>query len=722
MPREYPKRRKDPQVKTEGTRGFNLGWNTLTHPTTIKNNELSEAQNVFYSQNGVLSKRPGSRLRGLIRGSSTIINGLAGVYDINGQDYLIRISDDGIAQRYSFDTDSWLDISGSPTFSNTNTTILQAYGSVYFLNELDLIRKWNGTSWLTFSPLANPTEAPTVIKIGGALTVSIGNGGSGYQVNDILTITDGDNNCTLKVLTLSGSAVASVEIVTNGTGLSIGNGKATTANPAASRTGCTINVLTLKESGNKTYYYRYVWYNEIGNTLASTAASVVNMPEELDSATSVKVTLPAAPEGTTRVGIFKGDVAGEEIYMASVPASQTTYEDKGYDEDDPLYSIPTSNTTAGFHFKFADVYRNSLIGITTEMGGDTLVFSAGGDKFDSFGRSDGGGYYSWRRDDGDPITGVHAFQDGLYVFKRTKVGEFKFDENGGVVTDINLAVGAVSHRSIHAAGNDLRFWSDQGAMSLGNEPNFANIIRTKVISARADTLVQSLTPGAFRNISGIYYKGISLWGIPTGEAEDGITSTLIYDEKYVAWSEWLGLTPNIWVKFFDSDDIERLYYGDSQSANVVECWQGTTDCGNPIVWRVATKQFDMDRPHQYKTFGNCYFIFGNVSGSATRITLVEDGTRTQIPLALSVDTGNQGFGVDQWGTIQFGETSGDATSETSGLVVRYIDLGNKDLFSLQSILSNNGLNDLIQFMGIFIEYSESAQPLPASKRLTRVQE
>jgi hypothetical protein len=106
---------------------------------------------------------------------------------------------------------------------------------------------------------------------------------------------------------------------------------------------------------------------------------------------------------------------------------------------------------------------------------------------------------------------------------------------------------------------------------------------------------------------------------------------------------------------------------------------------------VATKQFDMDRPHQYKTFGRVYFIFGNITGTGTRITLVEDGMRSQVPLALYAEVGDMGFGVDQWGTMEFGDSSGEYIGDVTGLTVRYIDLGNKDLFSLQAILHQRGV-------------------------------
>ncbi|MBC7076733.1 MAG: hypothetical protein H5T92_00235, partial [Synergistales bacterium] len=133
MQRAYPKRRQDPPLKVTGTRGFPLGLNQLTHPTTIKATELAEAQNVLYTQNGVLTKRPGTVDLGSPRGDSTKVVALQGVYNIGDPptDYLLRISSDGILQSYSFATEGWVDVPDSPTFStDVDTQILQGYGCV----------------------------------------------------------------------------------------------------------------------------------------------------------------------------------------------------------------------------------------------------------------------------------------------------------------------------------------------------------------------------------------------------------------------------------------------------------------------------------------------------------------------------------------------------------------------------------------------------------------
>lgn len=60
-------------------------------------------------------------------------------------------------------------------------------------------------------------------------SVEIKAGGSGYTVNDIITINSGNSDCTLKVLTVNGSgAITDVIIVTGGTGYAVGSGLSVT--------------------------------------------------------------------------------------------------------------------------------------------------------------------------------------------------------------------------------------------------------------------------------------------------------------------------------------------------------------------------------------------------------------------------------------------------------------------------------------------------------------
>lgn len=644
MVRTYPEKRKDPPVKSMGSRGFGLGLNQLTHSSVIKNNELAECFDAVFTQNGVIKKRQGSSAVGTARANDTEILGLQSIYNISGSDYVIRIGNTGIAQKLNVANQTWADITGSPTFDDGyRTYILQGSGYVYFLNEGNIIAKWDGTDWITFNALTNPTDPPTATKTG---------------------------------------------------------------------TG----------TGPRTYYYKYVWFNEIGHTVGSTSDNVASMPDTLDSDTFITVVVPTPPANTVKVGIFRGIEPGEERFLAEIPAADTDYEDKGQDEVDETYSVPESNTTSGYHFKFATVFKDTIIGVTTEYGDDTLVFSAGIDEFDNFGISAGGGFYSWRKGDGAKLVAAQPFKEQLYIFKTNKTGVFDFSSTTGAATvkDINLAVGGVGQDAIHPAGNDLRGWGQEGAFSMGNEPNFADVIRTKMLSARVQKTVDSITYSDISKIVSVYHKNLSIWALPTGNQGAGNNIMLVYDQRYAAWSIWRGMKAACFTKFIDGDNIEHLYYGDSSSGNVVEMFEGYADQGNAINFRISTKQFDAGVPYRFKTFNRAYFVFGLIYGTGTYISLVENGSGDRTSYILAGSIINQGFGNDQWGTMQFGESTADQASENAGIIIRYTDLGSRDLLSIQAQLSNSGIVDQVELMGIFFEYSDSEQPLPSTKKLTKI--
>lgn len=723
--RNYGKKRADPQTKIEGTKSFSMGLSQLGHPSVIKPNELAEALNCFYTLNGVVEKRPGSQTIGDIRGSSTKLNVIQDVYELNGINYFLRISDDGIMQKYVWSSNLWVDIAGSPTFSNVKTAIKQSWGLVYIMNAVDPFTTWDGSTFSTKDPLENPSILPIVETVGtGRVTaVKVDNGGTGYAVGNVLSVDGGDGACTLFVKTISGSSVSTVEITNAGTKYSMAKGVATTVAPSGG-TGCKVDITGVVGSGNRNEFYRYSWQNNGGQTRCSLGAEATGLPEQMDADTYVKVTLPAAPAGTEKTLIFRGNTANDEVYLASVPANTLVYNDKDFDQADISYKIPAANTTSGMHFKdgIVDVYEDTIIGVTEEMGNHCLVFSAGGEKMDSFGRADGSGYFYYKKDDGYKITGVHEFQESLYVFKTNKIGSFKFTPEGAMISTISLASGAVSQESIHAAGNDLRYWSDQGAMSVGNEPNLAGV-RTKVLSARADKVVTNINPAELEKISSVFYKSHSLWALPQGTTGTGNTTVLSYNEKFAAWSEWFGLKPAQFCKVVDPDNNERLFFSKSNSANVVEGWTGRSDEGNPIVWRASTKQFDAGVSYKHKTYNRVYFVFGNVTGGNTRVVLTENGFKKQQPLAMyASNLGEQGFGVDEWGTMEFGNSSGDIDENASGINIRFTDVGYKDLFSLQATFSNDGITDTLQLMGMFIEYSDSSLPLPSNLELTPIYE
>lgn len=676
-------KRKNPPIKRSGSSGFQEGLNTLPHPSTLKDTELSELINGIYSQYGTISKRQGTKVIGEAATGGTEINQLHASYNIDGQDYFIRISDAGKPEYWDFANQVWDPLSatapsgyvgstpsfssGQPTFDTTTTTwIVQVGSRLYFANAVDDLIWLDADGWHIYTALADPATKPQLVKTGSA-------------------------------------------------------------------------------TGSTKYYYQVVWYNEAGNTLASDPPDdavdasgdgwLGSMPLALDDSTYITLTLPTAPTGTTRVGIFKSNRQGEAFFLASVEPTDTTYVDKGDTGTDTFYGVPDANTTNGYHFTHLDVYRGSLVGVTTELGEDTLVWSGAFDQFSSFALPDGAGFFPYRPGEGTSInaikTHVASNEDSLFIFKDNVFGKFQFLTNAGELSgegqiqDVNISVGSISPFSPHVAGNNLRFWSRDGAATVGNEANYGNILRYSVLSLRADSIVQRITATNIPDVCGIFFKSLSLFGISTGASGTGNNSVLAYDERYNAWSLWTGLYPKIFAKAISPvDGVERLYYGSNLTADVLEMFTGKKDYAGDssnetkITLSLSTKQYDLRLPDQFKKFDKVTLVFGTLTGNNTTVGIIkgdQNGISNDPRLRISQSATLSGFGNDEWGTQEVGMMMEDDAGSTINL--RYIDLKQKDMFWIKVNIQNDGIEDEVSIIGIYVYYSESLRPLTFDMKL-----
>lgn len=94
-------------------------------------------------------------------------------------------------------------------------------------------------------------------NVGAVRGVTINTAGTGYTVNDVLTLVGGDNMATVTVATVGGGgSVTSVIIVINGTNYVVASGLSTTGGTG---TGCKINIISLIDftlySPNDGYVY-----------------------------------------------------------------------------------------------------------------------------------------------------------------------------------------------------------------------------------------------------------------------------------------------------------------------------------------------------------------------------------------------------------------------------------------------------------------------------------
>lgn len=686
MPFVYGKRRANPAPKRLASKGFSDGWNSLPDPSSLKDSELGGLINGTYSQYGSISKRQGTQIQGEKPEAATTVVNAGMFYDIDGNDYQIRITDTGKVEYYNFSTNAWVLLTGTPPSGYAGTdpefvddspvfdtsvyiNIVQTNGKIYFSSSVDRVTIFDGTAWHIYAELVDPDTRPTVAKTGSG-------------------------------------------------------------------------------TGTRTYYYRYADLNEFGTTLASPANDGGqsngdgfrdSMPE-IDADTFLTVTLPAAATGTTRRMLFRGDVAGAEFFLTDLGASDTTYVDKninpkGETGTSVVFPVPLANTTPGYHFYLMEIYANSIVGVTVEEGKDVLVISAGDDKFDSFALADGAGFDGYQKGDGQSINALQAFsvanKDGLAVFKDRRTGLMEFDSQGGIdIQNVNVIRGTMSPQSPHVAGNNIRFWSDEGVASLGHEANFGTILKYSVMSLKASSVTSSVTPANLPYVCSEYYRNLSLFGISTNVAGGGNDSVLAYDERYNTWSHWTGLHPSVFFKGINPvTKVEELFFGvsaaTSYGGNIVKMFQGKSDyatssgTGNKITLSITTKQYDAGFPDKFKKYDKAILVFGSLFGNGTTVqafTMGADGLDSFPRHRISTDPILSGFGNDEWGDQEIGMMAQDDSGET--LNIRYENLRQKDLFWTKLNIQNDGIEDELTLIGIYFYYTDSDRQLPSRSRLT----
>jgi len=639
--------------------------------------------NGIYSQYGSIAKRQGSKIIGQTAVGGTQITQLVSTYNVAGASRFIRVSDAGKPEFYNFTTSQWNILTatapsgyvgtnptfttGTPTFDTTSITwIVQIHSRLYFANAVNELIWLESDGWHIYTEIANPTAYPTIAKTGAG-------------------------------------------------------------------------------TGSTKWYYQYVWYTEAGGTLASPPPDAAvqasgtgwfgSMPQTLNTTTYLTITLPTAPTGVTRVGIFRSNRQGEAFFLADVEPTATTYVDNGSVGSDTFYGVPDANTTRGYHFTLLDTYRGSLVGVTTELGKDTLVWGGALDKFGSFALPDGAGFFPYRKGDGTTInaikTHVASNEDALFVFKDSVFGKFQFIsaagdfEGEGRIQDVNISVGSISPLSPHVAGNNLRFWSRDGAATIGNEAQYGTILRYSVLSLRADSIVQRVTPANLDRVCGVFYKSLSLFGISTNAQGSGNNAVLAFDERYNAWSLWTGLYPRVFAKnIHPSTKEEQLFYGSSNTADVLQMFEGRTDyasssgSGTKITLSLTTKQYDMKLPDQFKKYDRATLVFGTLTGNSTTAGITradQGGIITDARLKIAQDAVLSGFGNDEWGNQEVGMMTSDSAG--SSINLRYINLRQKDLFWVKINIQNDGIEDEISVIGIYLYFSRSTRPLTFAMKL-----
>lgn len=460
-------------------------------------------------------------------------------------------------------------------------------------------------------------------------------------------------------------------------------------------------------SGTFTYSWRVSAENNVGETLASQAITLGNLPQDMTK-TLVRVTwTTSSPSSGVQGYVVYGRESGFETFLGRVPSNTLTFLDNGSSVPALLADPPVADSTGGPKAKYVIRVDNRLIMAGISGSGSRVMFTGKATNAERFHWSQGGGYIDIDVDSGDNITGLAVTADKIVVFKERSIWQVTI----GTTTIGNYAValpvaqlitmshGCISAKTIASVENDIFFLSRNGVFVLGYEPNILNVLRTNEISARIRPFFDGLGYTDLQGASAEYINKRYVLSFPT------VKKTIWYDRERLAWTG-PGLTPygiNIWHRYYDTNGAEHWLAGDYDDSYVSEFAEGLgTDKGTSFTTILRTRKEDFNDWSVFKTIRDLFLNLRSVSGVVSVNIIIEqtDGSIVNAAsFSIMSSAGNSGWGSSEWGDSQWGDSEEHGSASSVNDLVKWVLL-NKTARSIQIEIKTTTGNDNYELLGI----------------------
>lgn len=467
-------------------------------------------------------------------------------------------------------------------------------------------------------------------------------------------------------------------------------------------------------SGTFTRSIRVSAFNNVGETIASNAVLVSNTPQDLINTTlRVTWTTSSPASAVAGYGIYGVD-QGDERFITSVDPSTLRYDYQGVPDPSNLVFPSAADTTSGPIAKYIISHKDKIVMGNIQGFPSRITWSGGGSNVDKFNWRFGGGYIDIDKDAGDEVKGIIEFQDAIVVFKERSIWSVTLAVSGDIVVPtvkmIMRGVGAVSHRTIRYVENDVFFLSRRGVYTLGNEPNYLNVLRTNEVSARLRPIFDTLTSSQLEQACAIYAMNKYRLAFPATSANKN-TKEIIYDRERLAWMgpNTYPATPAIYETYYDGANKENLVWGDADDNFVTEFSSGySNDKEVKIQTILLTKKTAFDNPFRFKQVKNLYSNWRNVAGTPFVNIILEtrDGAvGSAQSFSISASNAGVGWGFDKWGTFKWGGTLGAGSSSGSLDLAKRTRI-NKVGRTVQVEVTTTGSNDKYELLAFQLQAQE----------------
>lgn len=430
-------------------------------------------------------------------------------------------------------------------------------------------------------------------------------------------------------------------------------------------------------TGTSTWSWRVTAVGKSGGeTLASTPVSAASLPQNLkNTVMRLSWTATSAASGDLLgYNIYRGSL-GDEKWIGGVDDTTTSFFDVGTDTTDPFRTVPTADTTGGPKAKYIIRYQDRLI-LAGIPGEPTKVLISGRfpqqERFDWYA---GGGFIYIEPESGEDITGLGIYQEKIVVFKENSVWQLLLNQvqfGDYLILDpqyrlLTASQGCSSHKSIVPVENDLMFANERGIYILRYEPQLQNIINASEISAKIRPFFEGITQSDHQNSSGVYADKKYILSYPSAK------KSICFDRERLSfvgpWITPFGIA--YWAKYIDSSGTERWIAADSDDNIVTEFSKMLgSDKGTAISTIFKSRKEDFGDWTLFKIINEAYFYLRSVTGNVQVTIYLEnrDGnvvTGKVFTITGATLLGQVGFGIDQFGSVEFGLSEGTPSTDTA---------------------------------------------------------
>ncbi len=435
-------------------------------------------------------------------------------------------------------------------------------------------------------------------------------------------------------------------------------------------------VAVVGTTGKTTYSYRVSAFNNVGETVASTATAITTGTSSLSVSNYCRVTW-AAVTNATGYNVWGRQATGlAESYIDTVYS--TGFIDDGLIDQSTTIIPPEANTTRGIKGTMGIFAISKLFSAGDSAHPSRLYYGGNGVNIANFsGSTEGGSFVDVFRNDGSQIRAIAPFQGGVIVFKDNAIYKFSFIQatvDGNTVQipqleEVTRSFGGISFKGVKAVENDLVFPAKKDGRlafySLGNQENYAgSVLRTNELSIKIQEQLRDVNVDRLADTAGFYFENI--YGCAVTKSGSSVNDRIwALDTRFGAWVYWEGGAWRFFTTWEDSDGNVSLLYGNESNGFMTEMFQtARNDNGTAISVKFSTKSFNQKLFHKIKKYYNPTFQYKDVNQSGElRGEIYLDGSILKSGFAVNQQTtGGAGMGVSLLGFTLMGDADGGVAS------------------------------------------------------------